>query len=154
MIVYFETPINPTSGVLDIAAIADRAHKVGAIVVVDGTFASPALQRPIDFGADLVLHSLTKYINGHGDVLGVGGAWPERPDREDPRQWRALPDGRNDFPNGGCLGDAGGLKTLSPRMERHGATGLRVTEMLEAHPDVEWVSYPYSALSHPRLQRR
>src|SRR5258708_9984750 len=68
-LVYFETPANPTAEVLDIATIAARAHAAGVRVVVDSTFASPALQRPIKHGADLVLHSLTKYINGHTDLL-------------------------------------------------------------------------------------
>src|SRR5882757_1920056 len=69
-IVYFETPVNPTAEVLDIAGIAAVARKVDALVVVDSTFASPAVQRPLEIGAALVVHSLTKYINGHGDVLG------------------------------------------------------------------------------------
>jgi predicted ester cyclase len=68
--VYFETPVNPTGDVLDIADIAARAGRAGLLVLVDGTFASPALQRPLQHGADIVLHSLTKYINGHGDLLG------------------------------------------------------------------------------------
>ena len=78
-IVYFETPVNPTAEVLDIAAIAERAHTVGAIVVVDSTFASPALQRPIELGVDLVLHSLTKYINGHssGASRRYRSAWSD-----------------------------------------------------------------------------
>jgi methionine-gamma-lyase len=70
-LVYFETPANPTAEVLDIATIAARAHAAGVRVVVDSTFASPALQRPIKHGADLVLHSLTKYINGHSDLLAA-----------------------------------------------------------------------------------
>jgi len=68
-LVYFETPVNPTAEVLDIATIAARAHAAGVRVVVDSTFASPALQRPIEHGADLVLYSLTKYVNGHSDLL-------------------------------------------------------------------------------------
>ncbi|MER8961791.1 PLP-dependent aspartate aminotransferase family protein, partial [Mesorhizobium sp. M0701] len=69
-LVFFETPVNPLSRILDLAAIAERAHARGVKVAVDSTFASPALQRPLEHGADLVLHSLTKYINGHGDALG------------------------------------------------------------------------------------
>lgn len=146
-IVYFETPINPTSGILDIAAIAERAHKMGAIVVVDGTFASPALQRPIEFGADLVLHSLTKYINGHGDVLG--GAVLGRRDLIEKIHGNGVRylTGATISPMAASL-VMRGLKTLSLRMERHSATGLKVAEMLEAHPDVAWVSYPYLS-SHP-----
>ncbi|MGO8396336.1 PLP-dependent transferase, partial [Rhizobium ruizarguesonis] len=69
-LVYFETHVNPLSAILDISAIAERAHKRNVKVTVDSTFASPALQRQIEHGADIVLHSLTKYINGHGDTLG------------------------------------------------------------------------------------
>ena len=68
--VYFETPINPTGDVLDIRALSEVAHAAGLTVVVNSTFASPALQRPLEHGADLVVHSLTKYINGHGDLFG------------------------------------------------------------------------------------
>lgn len=141
-IVYFETPVNPTAGILDIAAIAERAHKVGAIVVVDGTFASPALQRPIEFGADLVLHSLTKYINGHGDVLG--GAVLGCRDLIEKIHGNGVRylTGATISPMAAAL-VMRGLKTLSLRMERHGETGLQVARMLEAHPDVAWVSYPY-----------
>lgn len=146
-IVYFETPINPTSGVLDIAAIASRAHKAGALVVVDGTFASPALQRPLEFGADLVLHSLTKYINGHGDVLG--GAVVGRADLVGQIHGNGVRylTGATISPMAALL-VLRGLKTLSLRMERHGASALKVAEILEAHRDVAWVSYPFLA-SHP-----
>lgn len=146
-IVYFETPINPTVGVLDIAAIADRAHEAGAIVVVDSTFASPALQRPIEFGADLVLHSLTKYISGHGDVLG-GAVFGRRElvEKIHGNGVRYLTGATISPMAAGLV--MRGLKTLSLRMERHGATGLQVARMLEAHPDVAWVSYPYLP-SHP-----
>lgn len=146
-IVYFETPINPTAGVLDITAIADRAHKMGAIVVVDSTFASPALQRPIELGADLVLHSLTKYINGHGDVLG--GAVLGRDDLIENIRGNGVRylTGATISPMAAAL-VLRGLKTLSLRMERHGATGLQVARMLEAHSGVAWVRYPFLP-SHP-----
>lgn len=146
-IVYFETPVNPTADVLDIAAIAQRAHTVGAVVVVDGTFASPALQRPIELGVDLVLHSLTKYISGHGDVLG--GAVLGRADLIAQIHGNGVR-----YLTGATISPmaAGlvlrGLKTLSLRMERHGASALKVAQMLESHPEVAWVHYPYLP-SHP-----
>jgi methionine-gamma-lyase len=141
-IVYFETPVNPTAAVLDIAAIAERAHAGGAIVVVDGTFASPALQRPIELGADLVLHSLTKYINGHGDVLG--GAVLGRADLIDQVHGDGVRylTGATISPMAAAL-VLRGLKTLSLRMDRHGASALAVAHMLAAHPEVAWVRYPH-----------
>ena len=142
--VYFETPVNPTAEVLDIAAIAGPARAAGALVVVDGTFASPALQRPLEHGADLVLHSLTKYINGHGDLLGgavAGGrALVERIRRHGLR-----------YVTGATLAPMSaflvlrGMKTLALRMERHSATALRIATMLEAHPAVAEVRYPFLA---------
>ncbi|MPZ35703.1 MAG: aminotransferase class V-fold PLP-dependent enzyme [Rhodospirillales bacterium] len=141
-IVYFETPVNPTAEILDIAAIAERAHAGGAIVVVDGTFASPALQRPIELGADLVLHSLTKYINGHGDVLG--GVVLGRADLIEQVHGNGVRylTGATISPMAAAL-VLRGLKTLSLRMDRHGASALAVARMLVAHPEVAWVRYPY-----------
>ncbi len=141
-IVYFETPVNPTADVLDIHALAEAAHAAGALVVVDGTFASPALQRPIEQGADLVLHSLTKYINGHGDVLG--GVVLGRKDliaRIHGHGVRYLT-GATISPMAAAL-VMRGLKTLSLRMERHSASALEIAEYLAAHPAVAWVRYPY-----------
>jgi methionine-gamma-lyase len=141
-IVYFETPVNPTAKVLDIAAIAAVAHQVGALVVVDSTFASPAVQRPLEFGADLVVHSLTKYINGHGDVLG--GAVLGRKDLV-----AQIHDHGVRYLTGATISPMAaalvmrGLKTLSLRMDRHAASALKVAEFLESHPAVAWVSYPY-----------
>jgi methionine-gamma-lyase len=141
-LVYFETPVNPTAEVLDIAAIAARARAVGARVVVDSTFASPALQRPLQHGADLVVHSLTKYINGGGDLLGgalLGDfATVERVRRHGLR-----------YITGATLSPLSaylilrGLKTLELRMARHGSTAQRIAEMLEAHPAVAAIRYPF-----------
>ena len=140
--VYFETPVNPTAETLDIAAIAARARAAGAMVVVDSTFASPAVQRPLEHGAHLVLHALTKYINGHGDLLGgavLGDfATVERIRRHGLR-----------YITGATLSPMSaylvlrGLKTLALRMERHGATALRVAEMLAGQEAVAWVHYPF-----------
>jgi methionine-gamma-lyase len=128
--------------VLDIAEIARRAHRQGVKVAVDSTFASPALQRPIEFGADIVLHSLTKYINGHGDLLGgallADAATVSRLKGEGLR-----------YITGATLSPFAaamvlrGLKTLDLRMERHSANALAVAEYLDAHSKVAWVSYPF-----------
>lgn len=141
-LVYFETPVNPTAQVLDIAAISARAHAMGAKVVVDSTFASPAVQRPIEHGADLVLHSLTKYINGHGDMLGGAVAG----DAASIAKLRGL--GLR-YITGATLSPMAaflvlrGMKTLALRMERHGSNALAVANMLAAHPKVAWVRYPF-----------
>ncbi len=140
-LVYFETPVNPTAQVLDIAAIAARAHAAGARVVVDSTFASPAVQRPLEHGADIVLHSLTKYINGHGDMLG--GALIADAATIDRVRGTGLR-----YITGATLSPLAaflalrGLKTLKLRMDAHGANALSVAGMLEAHPKVAWVRYP------------
>jgi methionine-gamma-lyase len=145
-LVYFETPVNPTAQVLDIAAISARAHANGSLVVVDSTFASPAVQRPIEHGADLVLHSLTKYINGHGDMLGGAVAG----DAASIAKLRGLGlryiTGATLSPMAAFLA-LRGLKTLALRMERHGSNAASVASMLAAHPKVAWVRYPFLASS-------
>lgn len=146
-LVYFETPVNPLSAILDIAAIAERARPRNVKVAVDSTFASPALQRPLEHGADIVLHSLTKYINGHGDTLG--GAL-----LGDAETLHTLHETGLRYITGATLAPLSaflilrGLKTLSLRMERHSASALTIARMLEAHPAVAWVSYPFLE-SHP-----
>jgi methionine-gamma-lyase len=139
--VYFETPVNPTAEVLDIAAIAQRAHAVGARVVVDSTFASPAVQRPAEHGADLVLHSLTKYINGHGDLLGgilLGDAATIARIRS--RGLRYIT-GATLSPFAAYL-TLRGMKTLALRMSQHARSAQAVAEMLHAHPAVRGLRYP------------
>ncbi|EJC74983.1 cystathionine beta-lyase/cystathionine gamma-synthase [Rhizobium leguminosarum bv. trifolii WSM2012] len=146
-LVYFETPVNPLSAILDISAIAERAHKRNVKVAVDSTFASPALQRPIELGADIVLHSLTKYINGHGDTLGgalLGDAGTLNTLHETGLRYIT---GATLSPHSAFL-IMRGLKTLSLRMERHSGSALSIARMLEAHPAVAWVSYPFLD-SHP-----
>jgi methionine-gamma-lyase len=146
--VYFETPVNPTGDVLDIAAISARARAAGILVVVDSSFASPALQRPLGHGADVVLHSLTKYINGHGDVLG--GALAGNAELIGRIHASGLR-----FITGAALSPMAsalilrGLKTLPLRMERHGSNALAIARMLDAHPAVAWVNYPFLP-AHPR----
>lgn len=146
-LVYFETPVNPLSSILDIAAIAERARARNVKVAVHSTFASPALQRPLEHGADIVLHSLTKYINGHGDTLG--GAL-----LGDAETLHTLHETGLRYITGATLSPLSaflilrGLKTLSLRMGRHSASALTIARMLEAHPAVAWVSYPFLG-AHP-----
>lgn len=140
-LVYFETPANPNNRLIDIAAISEIAHKVGAKVVVDNTFATPVITRPIELGADIVVHSATKFISGHGDVIAglVVGS------KEDITQIRLV--GLKDM-TGAVMSPFSamllmrGLKTLELRMERHCANAQKVAEALQSHPAVERVYYP------------
>lgn len=140
-IVYFETPANPNMRLVDIAAIADIARAAGAKVVVDNTYATPVITRPIALGADIVVHSATKYLGGHGDLVGgvaVGGT-------EDMARVRLC--GVKDM-TGAVMSPftaflvLRGLKTLSLRMARHAASAETVARWLDAHPAVERVFYP------------
>ncbi len=145
--VYLESPSNPAMLVTDIRAVSEIAHRQGARVVVDNTFASPYLQKPLDLGADIVLHSVTKFINGHADV--VGGLLVAR----DPalcKELRAMMVilGCNMDPHQAFLVSRG-LKTLSLRVERAQTSAMRVAQWLEAHPKVEWVRY-VGLPSHPQ----
>ena len=148
-VVYVETPGNPTLVVSDLEAIAGLAHGAGAKLVVDNTFMSPALQQPFRWGADVVVHSLTKFLNGHADV--VGGMIVVRDEADYPTFRKAL----NHF--GGVLPPLEsflvhrGIKTLVLRMQRHCESALKVAKHLEAHEQVEWVRYPYLE-SHPQYE--
>jgi len=146
-LVWIETPSNPTMKVVDIAALAEIAHKGRALAVVDNTFASPYLQNPLDHGADLVVHSTTKYIGGHSDV--VGGAILGN-DEELRAKLAYLQNAQGGVP--GPL-DAWlvlrGAKTLAVRMERHSANGQAVAEWLVEHPKVTKVNYP-GLPTHPQ----
>jgi len=146
-VVYVETPSNPAMLVTDLRAAAAIAHAAGALLVVDNTFASPCLQKPIDLGADVVLHSVTKFINGHADV--VGGILVAASEALHKRL-RAM------VVTLGCCMDphqaflvSRGLKTLSLRLERAQANSLEIARWLERHPKVEWVSY-LGLPSHPQ----
>lgn len=134
-VVYFETPANPNMRLVDISASAEIAHSVGATVVVDNTYASPYLTRPIEHGADIVLHSATKYLGGHGDVVAglvVGTA-------EQIAEIRLV--GMKDM-TGAVMAPFNamlilrGLKTLNLRLDRHCASAGVVADFLEAHPAV------------------
>jgi cystathionine gamma-synthase len=145
-VIWVETPTNPLLGIADISALAALAREAGALLVVDNTFASPYLQRPIALGADVVVHSTTKYLGGHSDV--VGGALVVA----DAGLGERLAFQQN--ATGGIAGafDAWltlrGIRTLAVRMDRHGANAARTAEMLAAHPAVGQVLYPGLA-SHP-----
>lgn len=140
-IVYFETPANPNNRLVDIAAIAEIAHRFGAKVVVDNTYATPVVTRPLEFGADIVVHSATKYLSGHGDVIAgliVGSA-------EDMSRIRLI--GIKDM-TGAVMSPFSamlllrGIKTLELRVARHCQSAERIAQELEAHPAVMRVHYP------------
>jgi cystathionine gamma-synthase len=139
-IVWLESPTNPMLNVIDIEAAARTAHEVGAIVVVDNTFATPYLQRPLELGADIVLHSTTKYLGGHSDVIGGFAA------TNDPTIAERLYFLQKSL--GGVPGPLDcwlvlrGIKTLALRMERHSENARRVAEYLHAQQSVEKVLYP------------
>jgi methionine-gamma-lyase len=148
-LIYLETPANPTIGISDIPAISEIAHRHNIPVCVDNTFCSPYLQNPLDLGADIVLHSLTKFINGHADI--VGGIVVAKKE-EDYRKMRTM------MINLGCNMDPHqaflvrrGLKTLGIRIDRAQENSQKVAEFLESHPKVEWVRYP-GLKSHPQYE--
>ena len=145
-VVWVETPTNPLLSVADITALADIAHEAGALLVVDNTFASPYLQQPLALGADVVVHSTTKYLGGHSDV--VGGALV----LADADLAESLAFSQNATGAAGGPFDAWltlrGIRTLGVRMDRHCENARRVADMLAAHPKVAEVFYPGLA-SHP-----
>ncbi len=146
-VIYVETPGNPTLVITDLAAICELAHKAGAAVVVDNTFMSPVLQKPFTLGVDVVLHSLTKFLNGHADV--VGGMIVAK----DAESYGTFRKSLNHF--GGVLPPFEsflvhrGIKTLAIRMQRHCESAMIVAKHLESHAAVEWVRYP-GLSSHPQ----
>lgn len=140
-IVFFETPANPNMRLVDIKEISEITHRAGARIVVDNTYATPVLTRPIELGADLVVHSATKYLGGHGDLVAglVVGS------KEDITEVRMV--GMKDM-TGAVMSPFSamlvmrGIKTLELRMARHCETAMTVARALEAHPSVLQVSYP------------
>jgi cystathionine gamma-synthase len=145
-LVWVETPSNPLLRITDVRHVAQAAHAAGARCVVDNTFLSPALQRPLTLGADFVVHSTTKYINGHSDVVG-GAVVAKDKDGADQLTWWA-----------NCLGLTGapfdsfltlrGLRTLAPRLRAHEENAARIAAVLDAHPQVARVYWPGLA-AHP-----
>ncbi|MFD9940967.1 cystathionine gamma-synthase [Nonomuraea sp. NPDC059023] len=139
-IVWVETPTNPLLGIADIAGLAELAHENDALLVVDNTFASPYLQRPLELGADIVVHSTTKYVGGHSDV--VGGALVARTkELGDELAYHQNAMGAVAGPFDAWL-TLRGLKTLGVRMDRHCDNAERVVDLLLAHPKVTQVLYP------------
>src|SRR5437867_2080187 len=139
-IVWIETPSNPMLNVVDIRAAADAAHAAGAIVVVDNTFATPYLQRPLELGADIVVHSTTKYLGGHSDVVG-GFAATNDPTVAERLQFLQKSLGAVPGPFD-CWLVLRGLKTLAVRMRQHCENAHVVALWLSRHPAVEQVLYP------------
>lgn len=146
-VVYVETPANPTINISDLESIAGIAHENGAKLVVDNTFMSPVLQQPFSFGTDIILHSMTKFLNGHADV--VAGIIVTKEEKEYTRMRKVL----NQI--GGVIDPFNsflvhrGIKTLALRMEKHSKSGMKIAKWLEKHPSIEWVKYP-GLESHPQ----
>lgn len=146
-LVWVETPSNPLLRIVDIAAMAERSHRAGALLLVDNTFLSPGWQRPLALGADLVLHSTTKYLNGHSDVVG-GAVVARTPELQEQLVWWA-----------NCIGVTGapfdsyltlrGVRTLYARLRAHGENAAAVANLLAEHPAVAKVCYP-GLSTHPQ----
>jgi cystathionine gamma-synthase len=145
-VVWVETPTNPLLKIIDIQAVADIAHEVGAWCVVDNTFASPYLQRPISLGADAVIHSATKYLGGHSDVVG-GAIVTTTGDMHERLAFLQNAAGAVPGPVD-CFLVLRGLKTLALRMDAHCRNAERIAEFLSTHPRVTRVFYP-GLPSHP-----
>ena len=145
-LLWIETPSNPLLRITDLATVIAAGHEAGAVVCVDNTFLSPALQRPIEFGADLVVHSTTKYLNGHSDIVGGAVVAADAALAEELAWWA------------NCLGITGapfdsfltlrGVRTLHARMRVHGENAVRVVDTLQSHPAIKRVFYPGLA-THP-----
>ncbi len=145
--IWLETPSNPLLRLVDIEAISKKAHAHGTLVVADNTFLSPVLQRPLELGADIVIHSTTKYVNGHSDVV-AGAVIAKTPELAEELAWWA-----------NCLGITGapfdayltlrGLRTLPLRMKQHQLNAEAAVELLKDHPVVEKVHYP-GLENHPQ----
>jgi cystathionine gamma-lyase len=148
-LIWLETPTNPLLKISDIKAISEMAKKVGALVVVDNTFMSPYFQNPLELGADIVIHSMTKFINGHSDV--VGGALMTNSDDISEKLFfyqNAIGPCQSPFDSWLVLR---GIKTLAIRMKQHEQNAIKIAHYLEAHPKVERVFYP-GLESHPQHQ--
>ena len=146
-LLYIETPANPTISISDLAGCVEIAKKHNLITVCDNTFATPLLQKPLDFGIDIVLHSMTKFINGHGDV--VAGMLVMNDDELFTKvRGCLLYHGGTIDPHQAWLVHRG-LKTLGIRVERETENAMKVAEYLENHPKVAWVLYP-GLKSHPQ----
>ncbi len=145
-VVWVETPTNPLLSIADIAALAEVAHAAGALLVVDNTFASPRLQRPLVLGADVVVHSTTKYLGGHSDVVG-GALVIANPEVAERAAFLRNATGAVPGPFDSWL-TLRGIRTLAVRMDRHCDSAAQIAEMLGRHPAVAQVLYP-GLPSHP-----
>jgi cystathionine gamma-synthase len=146
-LVWAETPSNPLMNITDIQGAAELAHGAGAKLLVDGTFATPALQRPIEEGADIVLHSTTKYLGGHSDVVGGALVFAKKDDLFDATSHARRITGGVASPFNAWL-VLRGARTLAARMRVHSENGRKVAAFLEGHEGVERVHYP-GLMSHP-----
>jgi O-succinylhomoserine sulfhydrylase len=147
--VFFESPSNPMQELIDVRAVCDLAHAAGAQVVVDNVFATPVLQRPLELGADVVVYSATKHMDGQGRTLG-GAVLGTQEFIDGPVQTMMRHTGPSLSPfNAWVL--VKGLETLRMRVEHQTASALALAEHLEQHPKVNWVRYPFLA-SHPQLE--
>lgn len=146
-LIWIESPTNPLLKLVDIAAVSEMAHKAGAIVIVDNTFMTPFFQRPLALGADVVMHSTTKYLNGHSDVIG-GALVTSDPELNERLKFLQNAVGGVQGPMDSFL-VLRGLKTLHVRMAQHGKSAGEIAAWLEAHPKIERVIYPGLA-SHPQ----
>lgn len=148
-VLYIETPGNPTLVLTDLESACRLAHQRGALVVVDNTFMGPMAQRPFIWGADVVVHSLTKFLNGHADVVGGAVVVKDRERYDEFRKVLTL--------LGGVLAPFEsflvhrGIKTLALRMQRHCDSALKIAEFLEGHRAIAWVNYP-GLRSHPQYR--
>lgn len=148
-LIWLETPTNPLMKLVDIKAVADIIKGKDILLAVDNTFASPYLQQPLDLGADIVMHSATKYLGGHSDV--VAGALVAKTEELGEKLHFIQ------FASGGILGPHDsymvlrGIKTLALRMQRHSENGIKIAQFLEKHPDVEQVFFP-GLESHPQFE--
>jgi len=148
-VLYIETPANPTMDITDLKACAEIAHKHGILLVVDNTFCSPYLQNPLDLGADVVFHSMTKFINGHADIVAGVIIAKEELLYKQLRNMMVLM-GCNMDPHQAYMVQRG-LKTLSVRIDRAQENAMKVAEFLENHPKVAWIKYP-GLKSHPQYE--
>lgn len=146
-LLYIETPANPTMDITDIKACVELAHSKGILVVVDNTFCSPYLQRPLELGADVVLHSMTKFLNGHADIV-AGIIITKDAALGSKLRGMMVTLGCNMDPHQAYM-VIRGIKTMGIRIERAQASAMKIASYLENHPKVEWVKYP-GLLSHPQ----
>lgn len=139
-LLYLETPANPTMTLTDIQEACKIAHAHGMVVVVDNTFSSPYLQKPLNLGADIVLHSLTKFINGHADIVGGALIVKDEALYKTVRKTMVMMGGNMDPHQAYMV--IRGVKTLALRVEKAQESAFTIAHYLEAHPKVEWVKYP------------